>query len=146
MIEGLKEYSQKPDFKINMSTFGDVDLKDGICVGCAATCALQKLFNVSFKPYEILGLKNRAYVLKQNLRLLDDFETCVDSIRSGLISLSLREFHFFSEQKLNEKQIEKIREAYANLRLKPLINLSWEKNLPKYEEFLLKVKEIENNL
>ena len=106
MIDGLKFQSQRKDFRIDMSTFGDFsDLGNRgnpVCFGCAATCTVQQLSEVNFTDSQINSLEERS---RQTIRDSDDlegFEYAIDSARMGnLISIfnymGDRDSHEFSD-------------------------------------------------
>ena len=52
MLIGL-ETIPNGSFKIDMTTFGNID--NNVCYGCAATCALQQLYDVRFTSDNIFG-------------------------------------------------------------------------------------------
>ena len=87
MIDGLKFQSQRKDFRIDMSTFGDFsdsgDKENPVCFGCAATCTIQQLLGVNFTDLRIESLKERSRLTIRNSDDLDRFEDAIDNARMG---------------------------------------------------------------
>ena len=87
MINGIWKSDARDDFKINMSTFGDI--ADEVCYGCAATCAIQEITGIEFKSSDILyTIDNRAEILfgrnyVDYLPDLNKFEDAIDEFRNG---------------------------------------------------------------
>lgn len=93
MVDGLLEQDKRPDFEVNMSTFGDHNEDERMCYGCAAACAIQKLAGKNLDAESIFDLYARAGGLGISTKSLDVFETAIDIARQGgLINL----FHFFN--------------------------------------------------
>ena len=82
MIVGLESHANRDDFKINMSTFGMEGI-GGICVGCAATCAVEQITGHKFTTREIEGRENRAVSIHVNYCDLQHFEDVIDAFRHG---------------------------------------------------------------
>jgi len=92
MIDGLKFQSQRKDFRVDMSTFGDFsDLGNRgnpVCFGCAATCTVQQLSKVNFTDSQINSLKERSRLTIRDSDDLDRFEYAIECARLGdLISI-----------------------------------------------------------
>lgn len=81
MVEGLKYYREQENFKIKMSSYGEV--KDKVCFGCAATCAVQYLYKHNFTLEEIGSLTNQANALNLDKRELCNLEIAIEDLRSG---------------------------------------------------------------
>lgn len=92
MIEGLEAAEKRPDFKIDMGTFGRS--ADGICFGCAATCAVQQLTNYEFTPDNLMGenFLNQSEALGCDPVDLIQFETAINGFRTGSPFLLLNYF------------------------------------------------------
>jgi hypothetical protein len=138
MIDGLLYQSTRPDFAINMETYGGVY---DICFGCAATCTIQQVtgFNFTkdnvinygsrFNRYESLGNQS---VFKDYLEL-DKFEKAINSLRNSFVN-PICEFLKIDFDVVCPVAIES--------RLVRLFNNSWKDDLPKYQEFANKLKEL----
>ncbi len=89
MCDGLEEQSQRPDFLVAMVTYGAASRTKDVCYGCAATCALQKLAGVDFRPDTIDELsryrvvRNSASGVIPTLEDLVAFEGTMDRARCG---------------------------------------------------------------
>jgi hypothetical protein len=87
MVNGLRHQSQRPDFIIKMTTYGDteLDVETGhvFCCGCAATCTLQELGRHNYTPEEMYDTEGRATPLGIERRDLDRFESAIDTARLG---------------------------------------------------------------
>lgn len=109
MIAGIREAYEHPDFLLFMLSYGGAETAyvDGetkhICIGCAATCALQHLADYWFVPedydgyhqqdgsvgywhYEILRRRGRLSMKvgrETSQHLVRGFEFLVDSVRVG---------------------------------------------------------------
>ncbi len=121
MIDGIKEQKKrKGEFRIYMNYYGHVDA--GICCGCAATCAVQKIAKRNYKPTEILKRKDRAKALNLDMQDLDRFENAIDYLRMGT-KISLMQYFGYSyhELTIDMKSIELpyLSEAPTNEQLKP---------------------------
>lgn len=81
MIEGLKEQSEREDFRIKMLTFGTSN--GDYCFGCAATCTIQKISKINLTIENINTKEERANALGFNLDELTIFEDCIDNLRNG---------------------------------------------------------------
>ncbi|MCK5608229.1 hypothetical protein KAR91_40485, partial [Candidatus Pacearchaeota archaeon] len=86
MLIGL-ETIPNGSFKIDMTTFGNID--NNVCYGCAATCALQQLYDVRFTSDNIF---KRDRVLDIDMIALAQFENAVDMFRTGNINFTARYF------------------------------------------------------
>lgn len=85
MVDGLREQSKRPDFKIEMRAFGEVDNDDKptMCFGCAATCAVQKLTGKNYHGTEILERLDRAHYMDLEYKDMLYFEWAIDEARKG---------------------------------------------------------------
>lgn len=87
MVDGLLKQSQRPDFRIDMSTWGR---KSGrkykgqyICYGCAATCAVQEIADKDLSCEVVTALQLRAEALGFNGDDETNFEVAINSARIG---------------------------------------------------------------
>lgn len=83
MIDGLREQSKRPDFKIKMNTYGCFN--GDICFGCAATCALQKMTGINFTWDNILTTPARSEAVSIPQIEVNDFEVAIDWLRLGQV-------------------------------------------------------------
>jgi hypothetical protein len=95
MCEGLIDQNKRTDFIVNMDTFGSYI--DGICYGCAATCAIQNITGRNLTAGEqIERVTNRSKVLRLDHEDLERFEFIIDDVRRGNFGLGLiRLFEYF---------------------------------------------------
>jgi hypothetical protein len=86
MIDGLKEQSLRDNFVIDMSTFGGLSTRDySLCVGCAATCAAQKIAKKNLTVQTISDVELRADALSFSCYDMAKFEKAVDRLRHGAV-------------------------------------------------------------
>jgi hypothetical protein len=122
MIEGLKEFSQKPNFKIDMGTFGEAEEDDEICVGCAACVAVQTLSGVAYGPNQIESSIRRAYASGVDVSDQDEFELAIDDVRTG-------DFERLEEYLgLKRDSLEFLNKRWY------LSSNDWESDIPKVEQ------------
>jgi hypothetical protein len=83
MIKGLEMYDKAENFVINMGTFGTA--KDNICYGCAATCAVMKIYGKSY-PYQSISdrFERAAFIETEDIDLIY-FEESINSLRQGFL-------------------------------------------------------------
>ena len=86
MCDGLLEQYYRKDFIIDMGTFGGA--LNGICYGCAATCAIQKASGVNFTE-ETIYSKHTAGGHFDIYR----FEQAIDHARNGQLKYLFEYFH-----------------------------------------------------
>jgi len=108
MVDGLLQQNNRTDFVIDMSTFGDDRLAgdilhenfdNPICVGCAATCAIQQIANKDLRLNHIKDTIARAHYLGFHYEELDRFERAIDAARAGQLYFL---FIFFGKVFTNE--------------------------------------------
>ena len=109
MVDGLLRNSRRKDFKVDMGTFGRA--ADGICFGCAATCAVQEASGKQFVFEElrgIYGLNSRfrnlsigaqAECLGENYVKLATLENAIDGARQGYLRELFRYFGLGDEHR-----------------------------------------------
>lgn len=100
MVEGLKEFAEKPDHRVDMYSFGH--RSGDICCGCAATATVFK-----FWPNLPINLNARDWLTKadQTSDLAGDlfmFELAINSFRRGSAD-SLIEFYEIPPAKIPEE-------------------------------------------
>jgi hypothetical protein len=104
MLSGIELYSQSSGFVFDTSTFGSID-SDGICIGCAATCAIWhmfekqeiKFFDLDEDPFpfhidERFPVECRL-ISGTNARYLSDLEDAINVARCG--SRMIAELFYF---------------------------------------------------
>jgi hypothetical protein len=127
MVEGLERQNKRNEFRINMDTFGRRDL-DGVCVACAASCALQELTQKDYNQHtDMENSTDRAKFFDCSYDDLHDFELAIDAARLGCLQTLFR----FCFGKLTEEQ-----KNYCNQLLFKLPNLNtdnWENELSIYK-------------
>lgn len=125
MIEGLKEWSDKDDFIINMDTFGYSDYV--ICYGCAATCTVLHKIPTHIEDfqdeYEEESTQDKIPPVWQ------DFESVIDCFRSSMFENLLDYYGNFNSH-------HHIMIAPNQKYLPSLSTSNWKENLPSYEKFL----------
>ena len=126
MIDGLNHQHQREDFKISMDTFGDYD---GICYGCAVTCAIQQLSGVNLSDSSITDRVDRAIFLDVDREDLSYFENYIDDAREGLL------FKLFAYMGQEESYDESYDENWE------LTTRNWQTELPKVQKFVDMLKE-----
>lgn len=124
MVEGLIKQSKRDDFMIRMSTYGDDYLT--MCVGCAATCALQQIANKNLIIGTAHSEDKRANYLGFNRQEMEAFEYDIDWARKG----DLEEiFSFFGLKKEFDKYIPDIGFTYLN-------TWDWKEQLPEVRKVI----------
>ncbi len=97
MINGLFNQDEREDFRIDMTSFGNIEVNEGreidYCYGCAATCALQEIAHKNFVDSDIMSSGSRARFLGFDYDELSDFEYAMEEARNGLL---LRLFKFYN--------------------------------------------------
>lgn len=137
MVKGLQEQSRRKYFRIDMSSFGhssriSYTTNKRICVGCAATCAIQKLAEKNLNVNNIEWVTSRARALRFKVEELESFEIAIDYARAGYPE---ELFYFFD--------IEPPVEVVNYLRKNPFRfgNTNWEKEIPIVEKIITFLKE-----
>ena len=85
MCDGLEAQAAMPDFTVDMDEFGYVDETNGLCYGCAATCAVLRLLP-EMDPKELIkwsGLSSLPVDERIDRDDLDEFEYAVNHARIG---------------------------------------------------------------
>jgi hypothetical protein len=80
MLTGLRELPNEK-FQVDMSTFGT--WRNGICFGCAATCAVYQLTGRKPSVAIMGGIDGQARQLGLNYEMLFAFEDAIDLFRCG---------------------------------------------------------------
>lgn len=83
MIDGLEKQDKRKDFMINMGTYGNTGIENNkiVCIGCAATCAIQQYFGINFNSEYIRHTRQRSLYLNVNTDVLNHFEQAIDHLR-----------------------------------------------------------------
>lgn len=123
MIDGLLEQSKRKDFTIWMGSFGYV--KEDMCYGCAATCAVQKIFN---KNFEVHSITSRSFLFGISFCDLKFFEIAIDAARNGRLSSLFSYFHKdFSDRWENKWMLQ---------------DHNWREQLPLVQSAINEMKEV----
>jgi hypothetical protein len=126
MVDGLREQSKRSDFKIDMHTYGAYNPGYGVCFGCAATCATQKIFETKFQPDFINTVSRRAEAFKCEMYDLHEFEQAINSARIGVMS---KLFLYYDIVLYGVKDVSFLPEF-------SLCTDNWEAELPKVEKYI----------
>ena len=87
MVDGLKDAKNQPNCQVDMSTFGS--RIGNICIKCAATCTIERIFGKVFNAEEI---GNRCLRFKVSTNTNNDydvlyhFESVMDDARLGYLN------------------------------------------------------------
>lgn len=139
MIKGLKKQSKRKGFIVDMFSFGDYDYGKHVCVGCAATCAIQQLAGVSFKGDKIRYTDARSEFVNVTYNDLQTFQYDIDSFRKGYLNGGIGGLlHYFH---IKTTLIPEIMEQFELL--PPLENDTWKEHLPKYQKFCDYLKKLD---
>lgn len=131
MVDGLIEQNERPDFEINMNTFGTTS--NGMCYGCAATCAIQHLTGEDFTAKNIEDDYERSQLLQIDGDDLEHFECAIDEARCGYLN-GLFSYFGVPASYLNDPKFEhQIGTA--------LEDSNWEERLPFFRE---RIKQLES--
>lgn len=84
-INGLRNALRRPNFLLDMRTFGRVSDSSNLCIGCMATCALQEITNTQFHSDEITTAGSRSEYVGLPYGTVDRFERVVDLLRGNLL-------------------------------------------------------------
>jgi hypothetical protein len=140
MLDGLAENSADPLFRVKMETFADV-ASNGVCFGCAATCAIAKLHGPLYSQtmaeartlgVEAVGYRHFAYILgKESLRKdIRDLEWAIDEARSGDLG-ELFEFCGIDPDEADSRFNGRYR----------LMTSNWQEQIPAVEATIAALKE-----
>jgi len=144
MVDGLRLYGNRLDFKIDMGTFGSNE--NGVCFGCAASCCVQKVLGKNLLSggdgIEIPVVRARFFGTA--VEDLGDFEWAVDGARSGSLSCLLGYFG------INEMTHQSIVELNGQWGVNDTIwdsryelnSDDWEQQLGAVEEVIAEMKAI----
>jgi hypothetical protein len=93
MIDGLRENAADPKFRVDMESFGHVDInregKATICFGCAATCTIAKLQGHLYSEFALEvdgGEPTTSYHHIFKSPEIGAFEKAIDAARTGSMS------------------------------------------------------------
>jgi hypothetical protein len=121
MLDGLIKQSERADFKVDMRYFGA--LFEGVCCGCAATCAIQELTGINFDSKTIKSVDTRAEAISISESELLLFESAINEVREGCIILL---FEFCNLDSSDYKPIFELCITTCN----------WENQLPRVKELI----------
>jgi hypothetical protein len=80
-LDGLDRLKDAAGYEIDMYTFGDYRSEDNLCVGCAATAAIQEMCKKDLTASTIYGAGRRAQALGLDRYELVRFEQAIDLAR-----------------------------------------------------------------
>lgn len=131
MITGLQTIPGEK-FYVNMNTYGEPSIRNpGVCFGCAATCAVQKLTGVMFEPDTISPSPIRLATI--GAKDLLEFEATIDALRSGHVDLLVMFFDAWDN--ITDKGVgAQLGELESPL--PPLENSNWRERLDDYKPLL----------
>lgn len=127
MIQGLLEQNNRRGFIINMTTFGEKNDRT-TCIGCAATCAIQKIMNKDYSPATIDKLDTRAQYLEIIPTDLMDFENAIDQARR----VNLQDLFVYFDMHLEYCHFEVRLKGFHNFVLS-LQTRTWKENLWRFQ-------------
>lgn len=119
MVDGLRNQSNRSDFKVDMDTFGRY--QGDVCFGCAATCAVQQATGINLVGEDVYRKSNRAGIKEESLT---NFEIAIDHLRKGHSHLFIHYFELPNSRKLQ----------YFGI-LPLMTTKNWEYVLWRYEEY-----------
>jgi hypothetical protein len=131
MIDGLREQSTRQNFRVDMHTFGEYSKNLGICYGCAATCAVQKLAGKNFEGSEIDFHPESARYLNLDKTQMVRFESAIDDARKCILEAL---FEFYEIQDVPDEVVYP--ESTWTLR-----NADWEMQLPRVQRYVDFIRE-----
>ena len=135
MLEGLKNQNYREDFTVDMGGWGCVrhvrHREKPLCVGCAATCALQEYFDVDFNADNISNVAFRAAAVNAYVDDVDGFEEAINTLR---VASAKKLGHFCS---LTRAENKFVCDKFENLPY--LTTKHWEERLPAYESTLYEI-------
>lgn len=124
MIDGLAEQSKRPDFEIDMRSFGRS--WGGICFGCAATCAIQKIGGKNLTEKYI---RDRAEFFGFGYGDMEFFEAAIDNSRAFNFT---HLFIYYSKEKPDF-----LLDYNAN---KCMTTANWQELIPTFQEIVDRLK------
>lgn len=143
MVAGLLEQDAREDFNIDMGSYGKFTPLPkpykGVCFGCAATCAIQKLVGKNFNSEYIRNNYTRALFLDIDHEELWQFEMAINSFRLYTDLRPLFEFYYGEEDFKALKLPCSL--VYGNNRL-GMTNENWRDKLPVVNYIIAELKEL----
>lgn len=87
MVDGLEAADKNPKQRVSMGTYGRVT-PDDVCVGCAATWALQNLIGRELEADEVraLGAWATSDLFEEDTERINRFEFAMERARNGDLS------------------------------------------------------------
>lgn len=131
MVDGLNKQSKRQDFAVDMSTFGMAE--NGICFGCAATCAVQELAQINLTEDCIENAYDRAATFNVTVYDLDTFEKAIDTFRRG------NPYVLLAYYGIVETGLEWMLHSYCGLRLN---TNDWKEKIPIVENYIKELKRL----
>jgi hypothetical protein len=136
MLDGLEKYDKSKKFRIDMASFGWSGSSlagdnSRMCMGCAATCALQFLEGHTFTPHEIcVRFRRESALSRPNERLIAEFEDAIDEARKA----NLKPLFIFCKAKSSFKY----EYQYTFMRMN---TENWKAAVPGVNKLILKIME-----
>ena len=150
MIDGLDNHCTRSDFEVNMDVFLEKLVYKNLCVGCAATCAIQQVMNKEITRDDLvrgedfdLKLETNRFDLYSHVFHTDHnetneimlFESLVEHLRTGDV-FGLLQFY-----ECKQEDIDNILDSWNN-HLPVLTTRTWEDHLKSYELFAKDLEEM----
>ena len=89
-LEGVKQQQRRPEFEINLRTYGKYEASSGRCWGCISTCAIQEAVGQDLEGVDFTNSYYRSEALGLDRKELELFEYAVDYARCGDLGRLLR--------------------------------------------------------
>jgi hypothetical protein len=151
MIDGLLKQSKRRDFVIDMGDYGSVEYrttKSGkdkkVCVGCAATCAIQEVAGKNLSPSKWLTFHGTDYEQGRQLGFseyeVSSFENAIDKVRKMQLAGIFRFFNYERIPHAAQKVIFELAENSGTFFV--LGTSNWKHQLPKVQILCNKLKEL----
>lgn len=134
MVNGLRKQSQRPDFRIDMITYGRKGRKgtkdEGLCFGCAATCTVQEIAEKDISC-EVVGSEyGRAKALGFHIADERHFEDIMDYARKGTMKLLFAYFGIHGNRA----------NRFIEVTLPWLNTNNWKNKLKYYEKYIKRLQ------
>lgn len=126
MVDGLLDAEKREDFKVNFGTFGA--LENGVCFGCAATCAVQMLSGVSLDGSVIFERSIRAKALDVVYDDLICFEHAIDRAREGYL------YQLFDYMGVDDEWMDEYNDRFY------LYTNDWKGQIPEVEKLIIELE------
>lgn len=152
MVDGLKEQDEREDFEIDMDVWGMV--RNKMCFGCAATCAIQKIAGKNLNhdiPKEYMDKSTgeiRAVHLHEEILGLEttqeatDFECAINNARKGKLPLLFKFFDIYPVDYMTYAKYKTLTCIYDDKNnLMSMETNNWRKFIPFVEKKIMQLQE-----